>query len=298
MEPAVAEIVRVLRGSRKYGALCTETLERVARWAALRQRTPRAAARAARSKLHQVYGAYLASGHWRVLERVQAEMEAVALPVGTAPSQADEIRDCARRVLSLHASTSERLAFQEQLYPRLLRGLRPAHGALRVLDLACGLHPFALPWMGLPVGSEYVAWDIDLRLVAAINRFLDLLGQRGRAEARDLLCGPRALERSERGKRGERAADDPQVYREADLVLILKTLPCLERQERDAGVRLLSGLRAQRVVVSYPARSLGGREKGMVATYDRQVHGLAEILGAQVERLEYPTETFHLFTWP
>ena len=47
----------------------------------------------------------------------------------------------------------------------------------------------------------------------------------------------------------------------ADMVLLLKAIPCLEQEEPGAGKRLLRSLDAPVVVVSFPARSLGPRYK-------------------------------------
>jgi hypothetical protein len=47
------------------------------------------------------------------------------------------------------------------------------------------------------------------------------------------------------------------------LALLLKTIPCLEQVDKSAGRRLLEGLNAETILVSFPAHSLGGRSKGM-----------------------------------
>ena len=75
---------------------------------------------------------------------------------------------------------------------------------------------------------------------------------------------------------------------------MLKTLPCLERQAPGAALRLLRSLEAPRVVVSFPALSLGGYAKGMRENYDATMRALAERLGRPCQRLDFPTETFYL----
>ena len=61
---------------------------------------------------------------------------------------------------------------------------------------------------------------------------------------------------------------------------MLKTLPCLEQQEDCAALALLARLSAiPQIAVSYPVRSLGGREKGMTATYRAQIADLADRIG-------------------
>jgi 16S rRNA (guanine(1405)-N(7))-methyltransferase len=73
----------------------------------------------------------------------------------------------------------------------------------------------------------------------------------------------------------------------------LKAIPCLDQQEPGAGRRLLHSLDAPVVVVSFPARSLGGREKGMRETYDRMLRQMVEGSGRGIEMRSYPTETVY-----
>ena len=139
-----------LRRSRKYATLCEDTLSRLADWAAARHTAPKAALKAAKRKLHQVYGAYLDQ-----LYLVRVERLVEALP--TDPTE-DATRATCREVLACHASTAERLPIMAEVYPELLAAVPDPKA---VIDLACGLHPFALPWMGLPPGARYRAYDID-----------------------------------------------------------------------------------------------------------------------------------------
>jgi hypothetical protein len=93
---------------------------------------------------------------------------------------------------------------------------------------------------------------------------------RARSVLQDILCQP---------------PDDP-----ADVAFLLKTLPCLERQEKGSSRRLLEALRARHVVVSFPVASLGGRGKGMRENYERGFAEMAKDGPWQIERLTFPTE--------
>jgi len=268
MDPRVGEIASALRGSRKYATLTEGVLQRIAAWALQRHHTTKAALQAARGKLHQAYGAYLTPGNLTTTERMVA-----ALP---APAARDAVAQASRAILARHASSAERLGFLSDLYPRLLGPPLDLTRVRRILDLACGLHPLALPWMGLSPETEYCAYDIDERLMRAIGQYLTKAGQSGRAEARDLMAWP-----------------GTPALPAADVVLLLKTVPCFERQESGASLRLLQSLEAPCVIVSFPARSLGGREKGMREQYQETAANLARGLGARMERLGFPTETFY-----
>ena len=104
------------------------------------------------------------------------------------------------------------------------------------------------------------AIEVDSRLVDASRRVLAHCGRPGGAVWGDVLEGF--------------AAED------ADVALVLKTLPCLERQQAGGALALLRALAdVPAVVVSYPVRSLGGFEKGMRDTYRADLERLAEQAG-------------------
>ncbi len=255
----VSRVVESLRSSVKYRYLCEATLTRMARWALERHASPKDAAKAAKSKLHQVYGAYMEPG----------TCERVARGVAALPEE--ELRVVCRRIMESHASTRERLADLEEIGLALADLVKPQGP---VLDLACGLNPFALPWMNLSPELSYYAWDIDARLIGHIDTFLAGIGCPGEAVCRDVLAEP------------------PDV--EADVVLLLKALPCLEQQEAGASLRLLRGLSARVVVVSFPSRSLGGRGKGMADHYGAFMQGICGALDIEARILMWPSETFYI----
>jgi 16S rRNA (guanine(1405)-N(7))-methyltransferase len=260
---AEARLVEALRGSRKYRYVCDATLSRVARWALRRAGTPAAAPQLARRKLHQVYGAYVRPEEHRAVEKALASLPAV-------PS-AEEVRAVCRRVLGLHASTRERLPIMDRCFVDVFAATgRPRS----LLDAACGLGAFALPWMGLAPDAAYIPLDIDTRLADFGNRLLVLLGREPAARCLDLL--------------GDETLPD------ADVTLLLKTVPCLDRQDDGAAAAVLGRIRSRAVVISFPLKSLGGRERGMRAQYDRRIREL--LPGGGLRALAYPGEVFYVWS--
>ena len=258
-----SDVVEALSRSRKYAHLCEATLERMALWALARHPSPKDATKAAKRKLHQVYGAYV--------ERLDLKhLEALVTSLPQCPSDAQLRATCAD-AMQLHASTAERLPLLDSLYG----GLFALTGSpSTVLDIACGLNPFSLPWMGLGPDAKYVPLDIDQRLTALTNDFLGRLGRPALAECRDVLVSP------------------PSV--EADVALLLKTAPCLEQQEPGATARLLGDLKARHAVVSFPVQSLGGRDKGMRRHYESFMADLSASLGTEPRVLDLPGETYYV----
>ena len=80
----------------------------------------------------------------------------------------------------------------------------------------------------------------------------------------------------------------PQV--QADVVLLLKAIPCLEQLDKTIGARLLAAIDAPVVIVSFPAASLGGADKGMTGYYPSHFHQLIDPDLWQVDQLEFATE--------
>jgi len=260
----ICAIVASLASSRKYANLCPDTLRRTARWAWERYPNVPTATKAAKRKLHQVFASFIREDNIVKVQRL----------VETIPPRPDhdQMRSICCEVMGLHTSTCERMRNVEQLYPALFSAI--GGPPRRIADLACGLHPFALPWMGLSPGAAYVASDIDRRIVDALNTFFERSGISARAEWRDLL------------------ADRSRVS--ADLVFLMKALPGLEQQEKGGAERVLRRLDAEWVIVSTPTASLSGRDKGMHEHYDAMVSRLVGQIGWQARETRFDNEIFYI----
>lgn len=256
---SLQELVRQVRRG-KYRAVCPDVIARIGARELAHRNDLRQAIKATRNKLHQIGGAYLPprSPYARWL----AELAQAA-----AQGDPQALRQASRAILQEHASTRERLPILETFFHTVFEGLAPV---VSILDVACGLTPLAIPWMPLAPLATYYAYDMYADLMAFLSAALGHLGVRGEAEERDVLG----------------AAPFPQ----AQVGLLLKAIPCLEQVERTAGERLLSALPVQRLVVSFPVRSLGGRDKGMVAHYEAHLESLVRDKPWTVTRHLFETE--------
>ena len=255
----VEEIMMVVSTSKKYRAICPDTVRRLASREASVHSSTRAAIKATKRRLHQVYGAFE--------HRLDYGAAYSQLDVAYGTGSRDKVRDVCRRILDAHSSTRERLPILDTFYATILEVTGQPDA---VLDLGCGLNPLTLPWMGLASGARYTAVDIDADRVRFLNRYLELAGFEPQARCQDLLTHP--------------PEDD------ADLALLLKMAPSLERQEPGATARLLDRLNATSIVVSFATKSLGGRDKGMPAHYERHFLELARNRNWRVQRLRFETE--------
>ena len=268
-EPA-QELVRALQATRKYGRVHPDLLARVAR-RSLANRAHRDALKAAKRALHELAGAFLDADSSRRAERLVRSLV-------TADSEEGRQRLC-RAVLGLHASSAERLPVMKELYERIWQAAADARGVacsapVHVLDVACGLSPFALPWMGLAPGSRYRGVDADGRVVELARQALPYL------EASSLREPP-VVE-------VEDALEPPGAASgRFDVALMLKTLPTLERLAPGAGVDLVRRTAAPVVVISTATGSLGGRRH---LRHDELIERTLADSGRQATRFEVAGE--------
>jgi 16S rRNA (guanine(1405)-N(7))-methyltransferase len=253
-------LISKVQGSAKYKDISPDVVRMVAAQEIGKRRTLKEAVKATRNKLHQVSMAYLdPRDNYTVW--LQQLREAQLTGDRKASKQIN------KQIMSHHASTRERLPLLDQFYSTLLADLPPINS---VLDLACGLNALALPWFPGMEQITYYGCDIYRPMIDFLNTALEITRIKGSAEVRDILQSP--------------------PTQEVDLALVLKTIPCLEQIDRQAGVRLLRAINAQYMIVSFPAHSLGGRNKGMVTNYEAHFHQLIEGENWHIRKFEFATE--------
>jgi 16S rRNA (guanine(1405)-N(7))-methyltransferase len=255
----VAAIAAEIAATRKYADVHAESIARAAQ-AALRTSPKRLsdAVHYAKEKLHQWCGAYR-EGEVAKLER---RLEESTFAGGDDPAA----RAFAEEAMRLHASTAERIPEIDAIGAALRD---ESAGALEVVDLCAGANAFALPWVKLDPTTRYLGYDIDGRFVSFVAKWLGRT-RLGSIDHRDLLAAP--------------------IRAPGAVAWLLKSAPCLERQESGSVARLLRAVGARRVVVSYPTKSLSGREKGMTENYAQQAAELAGALGATLRSREFVSE--------
>ena len=263
----IEQIVASVRASPRYRSVCASTIRRIATEEWSKRTSPklslkralRKAIKATRSRLHQAYGAYESP--------VDYERGYRSLETAYADGAPQAIRSACQRILSLHTSTRERLPILDRFYTELF-----AHTGVprTLLDLACGLNPLSLPWMGLGDGSEYYAYDIDVERVAFLVRYFFLAKVLAHVRLQDVIC------------------DLPT--KRADVALLMKSSTCLERQREGSTLALLDVLDVRHAVVTFPVKSLGRREKGMPGHYTRTFLAMLSDRPWAVTQLDFATE--------
>jgi len=238
VDPDILEtLVQHVSGGIDYRSIDRDLIRHLGQQELLKRKNLKEAVRATRGKLHQVAAAYqekpLDYPGW------QKRLEAIA------PEDEASIKTFCREMMAWHASTRERLADLETIFKVSLESLGPIHS---VLDVGCGLNPLAIPWMPLARDAIYYGCDIYQDMAAFLNHFFLFNRRKGGIEICDLTHG--------------------LPEQEVQLALLLKVIPCLEQIDKTIGKRLIDGLKAENLLVSFPIRSLGGHSKGMEQFYE------------------------------
>lgn len=250
-------VVAKVQEASKYRDVAVDLIRALAASESLKEKRVDDAVQRVKRKLHQVIGAYVDSSppYQRWMKSLKEATDAEA-----------RLAVC-RKILSGHASTRERVPEMSAIYEAIFSGIAPL---TRIADLACGLNPIARPFMGIPQDTHYFASDVHGGLVKFISWFMDDLHYPGEARVADLLTEP--------GPAG------------SDVILLLKTLPCLEQIDADAGRRLLASLDAPYIVVTYPTATLGGRNVGMTSFYRDRFHAIVPAGRFAVEEIVFRSE--------
>lgn len=254
----LGELVAAVLNSAKYRHVAPALVRAIGEQELAKRRNGKEAIKATKNKLHQTVGAY-----WTGEQAYARWLAELQIGAGDpAP-----LRTTCRTIMRQHASTRERLALLEEFYPTIFADLPPIR---TVLDLACGLNPLTIPWMPLAPAATYYACDVDGAQMAFLQEALPLLGVQSHAAVCNLL--------------------QPCSFPTTDVALLLKTIPCLEQIDKDIGVRLVTALQAPVIILSYPAQSLGGREKGMAQNYRARFQAMWPEDHWQIQEFSFPTE--------
>lgn len=211
-----------------------------------------------RTKLHNIMAPYLGDPDY--------SRSASLISAACETGDPERIKAVCAALLESHASTRERLPILDEFYGRIFEKIGLPQS---ILDLACGLNPFALPWMDLPSTTRYFAFDIHGPRIELINHFLTCVDMEPLARHGDILVKP-----------PEEAADVAFFFKEAHR---------FEQRRRGSSLSMWQALNVKWLLVSLPASSLSGK----FDLADRQralVSGILKGLPWRVEEILVGTE--------
>jgi len=177
-----------------------------------------------REKIHNITALYLGEIDYKktTAEFMQVKNNKMAL------------REFAQHKLSFHASTKERGPDLTALYKQLFGRIGNCR---RIADLACGLHPLGLPFMGLPLDTGYYAYDLNKARADFLNIFITGQGYNGGCFHQDILTHP------------------PSIH--FDVAFFFKEAHRFEKRQPGIMCTFLDSINASKIIVSLPLQSLG-----------------------------------------
>ena len=227
--PDIDALVAEILASRKYRSLNLpeETLRDLLAQELPRHSSSKDALKVVRQKLHNIVAPYLGDPDYPASRQ--------ALEDAFASVDSARIQAACLALLDSHASTRERIPHMEAFYNAIWQTTRTPGS---IIDLACGLNPFALRWMNLPAACAYSAYDLHQPRVALIQCYLELEGRSPTAYSEDILVHPPAVQ--------------------ADFAFFFKEAHRFEQRQRGCNRAFWQSLNVRWLIVSLPASDLAG----------------------------------------
>jgi 2-polyprenyl-3-methyl-5-hydroxy-6-metoxy-1,4-benzoquinol methylase len=168
------------------------------------------------------------------------------------------------KLLKAHSSTAERLNF----YPNLKKIIRTSK-AKSILDLGCGLNPFAL------ASNKYVYYASDIREdeLDLIKKFFEESKIRGKTFVYDL----------------RQIKDD---LPEADICLIFKVLDIIDDKKHRLTEKIIQSVRCKKFLISFSTKKLSGKPMNFPRRF--WFEKLLEKRGLNFKTFQSENEIFYL----
>lgn len=258
------ELISQVQKGGKYRNIDKTVIENIAKSELKKGRSWKDTVKAVRNKLHQVGAAYQPQGI--DYDQLLSEMKSISRDLYSSEAK----RFCIQ-AMSMHASTRERLPILNQFYKETLATFNEIDS---LLDVACGLNPLALAWLPITSSTKITVCDIYTDQMDFLNAFFDHFQLNGNAFCCDIT------------------QHLPQENYQ--LGLILKTIPCLEQLDKNIGKRIIHELNCENLLVSFPAQSLSGRNKGMREFYSVHFQSFLNESDWKATTFSYPNEQLFL----
>ena len=168
-------------------------------------------------------------------------------------------RDFYLQVIKRHCSTTERYEFLEEFFDDILSCCGKIDS---IVDIGCGFNPLAYICFAKEHAKNYFAYDIVGECIDFLNLCFKDLKKDYLAEVLDASC------------------DTPN--KSVDVAFLFKILPLLEQQKQGKAKELVNTLNAKKIVVTYPTKTLGGKNVGMYNKYREDLMSICEYCSAKV----------------
>lgn len=254
----IIELTQEIIQSKKYKNLYRKTIERVVA-VSLGKYGKKQAEKRAKKLLHQIWGAYYGAqlNFKKLLTKFERDIK-----------EGRDLKESLLPILALQSSTYERRPLLNDFYQKIFSITGYPNS---IIDHACGLNPLTIFWMGLSQETRYRAFDIDKEQVNFLRSIFKLISPESKVEI----------------SLGDILVDE---FDYADVVFMLKLLPCLEHQNKGISLQVMKRQKCQYLVISFPVRSLSGKRRGMIDFYTTEFQDLIKGEHWIRERILFETE--------
>jgi len=211
-----------------------------------------------RKKLHNIVAPYL--------DKTNYLYELSAIDSQLNPDNPLQTKAYCAYILSKHASTKERLPSLDTFYGKLFSLIGKPQ---TILDLACGLNPFALPWMPIDNSINYFAYDIHKPRIDLINRFFEINGLRPLAICQDILVSP--------------------PKQEADTAFFFKEAHRFEKRKPGCNREFWQALNVKTILVSLPTEDLK-HHHNLIPRHQQFMERTTQGLNWKIDEIQFENE--------
>lgn len=228
------EIKNHILGSKNYSGLCESTIDKLIDRETPKFKKKKDIEQSVRAKLHAWVNMFYINPD-KLLKNVEITNN----------------NEFWKELLNLHVSTKERVEFLEEFYSDIDKFIGNSHS---ILDLGCGFNPIAYFLYSKYSNIDYTAIDVEKNGIELLKNYFEKTNRKAKAEVIDIL--------------------DFKSEKEYDMVFLFKILPLLEQQTKGFSKKLLKVLKTKYLCISFPTRSLSGKNVGMYTKYKKDIEEL------------------------
>ena len=228
------EICAEILGSKKYANIDPSIVERLCEETIPKYPKRKDVVKAIKKELHIIHESFLGE---------DCHQRATSLISNYSGSDLSSDKELTLKLLELHSSTKERLTQVDEIYSFISEYISLEND---VIDLGCGFNPLVLPFFETKP-KNYTALDINQATIELLNYYFEQCKLPYQAGLCDAV-----------GKTNEK---------QADILLLFKLFPLLERQKKGQAFEIIRSYNCKRYIISFPLKSASGKEKGMEKYY-------------------------------
>jgi len=256
------ELVKKIAASKKYKGVYLKTIARIVEDCA-RKYQEKQIEKKAKNLLHQVWGAYFSTplNFKKLFEKFEQTTKIVGGPTS------HNLKKAVLPLLQIQSSIEERIPILDDFYKEIFKITGKPK---TIVDLGSGLNPLTFLWMDLAKDAQYFAFDIDKNQAEFLKSvFKNLNINQVKINLGDILI---------------------DEFPETDIAFFLKVLPPLERQLKGSSLKALQKQNSKFLVVSFPTKSISGKQKGMVDFYTKWFQDLIKDQQWKTEKILFKSE--------